>query len=307
MFCLFKKYCRTSCIGISLILCSGLLSADQKVVLVTGASNGIGLETARLLASSPDKYKVYGTYHRNPLNSEDAQGVTYLQLDQADSGAIDMLVSKIIDREKRLDVLVNNAGIGVYGPLEALSAGSIEKQFQVNLIGPVLLMRAVLPEMRINRYGRIINVSSIAGAIAFPFMDVYSGSKFGLEGTCAALEGYIGRMDDGADIHCRVVEPGYTHTDFRRTAITPEILPEIYRDLWQRFDRTITKGLQTGQPVEEVAAVIRDTIESTSPSPFRMQTKDTRQAFMRDVQGAEYTGDSMVIKIPLDKLYPGQQ
>ena len=290
--------------AVLLLLISSLMHASQKVVLVTGASGGIGFETAKLLANSPEQYQVYGTYNRHPVKPEEARGITYLQLDQSDAAAIGRLVNEIISREKRLDILVNNAGMGVYGPLEALSVEAIEQQFQVNLMGPILLMRAVLPEMRKNKYGRIINVSSIAGAIGFPFMDVYSGSKFGLEGTCAALESYIGRMDDGADIHCRVVEPGYTRTDFRHAAIVPEKLPDVYRNLWQRFDKTLSRGLQNGQPAEEVAAVIRDTIESSSPSPFRIQTKETKQAFMRDVQGAEYTGDSMVIRIPLDKLYP---
>ena len=83
-------------------------------------------------------------------------------------------------------------------------------------------MREVLPVMRENKYGRVICVTSIAGAVGFPFMDVYSGSKFGLEGVCAALEGYVGSMADGADIHCRVVEPGYTCTHFREASRQPE-------------------------------------------------------------------------------------
>ncbi len=185
---------------------ASLAVGSPKVVLITGASKGIGLETAKLLASQSAKYTVYGTYNTATGIAGIHSDIKFLHLDQTESESIKLLIKNIVDREKKLDVLVNNAGVGVYGPIEALSSTEIEKQFKINLIGPTLLMKEVLPIMRKNKYGRIVNVSSLAGAVGFPFMDVYSGSKFGLEGVCASLEGYVGKMSDGADIHCRVID-----------------------------------------------------------------------------------------------------
>ena len=110
----------------------------KKVVLVTGASRGIGRETATLLAANPNLYSVYGTYNSHSVTADELGGGIYLYMDQSDPQSISTVVSDIKSREGRLDVLVNNAGMGVYGPLEALSVEDIRWQIEVNLLGPML-------------------------------------------------------------------------------------------------------------------------------------------------------------------------
>ena len=274
------------------------------VVLVTGASRGIGLATAQLLASTPEQYKVYGTYNKTQVTTDPTSNIHWLPLDQCDPVAIKRVICEIKTREQRLDVLVNNAGMGVYGPLEALATEDIEKQFCTNLLGPTLLMREVLPLMRKNRYGRIICITSIVGAVGYPFMDVYSGSKFGLEGVCAALAGYVGKMEDGANIQCRVVEPGYTRTTLLHTSRCPESVPDVFKTCWGRAWQSIDEHLGEGQLPEEVAAVVRDAIEAADDAPFRLQTAESKRAILRDLQQGDETGNSLVVKKTLDELYP---
>ena len=283
---------------------AGYLMAEPKVALVTGASRGIGKETALLLASEPDKFKVYGTYSRGPVKPGGMPGVTFLQMQLADYKSIQAVVAEIKTANKgRIDILINNAAIGTYGPVEALSHETIQEQFQVNLIGPVQLMREVLPVMRSNKYGRVINVSSTAGAVGLPMMDLYSGSKFGLEGVTAALAGYVGRMPDNADIRCRIIEPGYTRTDFAKLGVHANNIPDAIKELWNRFDHALKHGLATGQPPEDVALVIRKMIDEGPEAPFRVQPNKTRKALLEN-QGVDTSGNSLVIKTPLSRLYP---
>ena len=279
--------------------------ANQKVVLITGASKGIGLETVRLFASDRKNYEVYGTWNTTPVSEHVIPGVTWLQLDQTREDSIQKVFEKIQQQSGRLDILVNNAGMGVYGPLELLSTESIRKQFDVNLIGPLLMMKEALPLMRKNNFGRLINVSSIAGAVGFPLMDVYSGSKFGLEGTCAAMEGYLSRMDKKVDIHCQVIEPGFTRTDFRKASDYPEQITGLFEDLWQRFLAVFDHGITTGQSPVEVARVIRQMVENNSShKPFRVPGNPDRSRYYEKTQGLDIDGHSLVVKKPLNELYP---
>ena len=281
--------------------------ADQKVILVTGASKGIGKELVLQLATEPETYRVYGTWNSKAPDPLLFPGVQMLKMNQTHFVDIKSVIETIKKNEGRLDILVNNAGIGVYGPLEVLSEGDIRTQFDVNVIGPMLLMKAALPVMRENNFGRVFNVSSLAGAVGIPFMDAYSGSKFALEGACAAMEGYLAYMDrsDGSkwNLHCQVVEPGYTQTDFKKAAILPgpNNMPEHFQQAWDTFHKKTDDGMANGQDPSEVARIIKSAIDlDKNGHPFRIQTKPDRAVYMKQTYGItlDFEGESLVMRKP---------
>lgn len=149
----------------------------SKVVLVTGASSGIGKSIATFL--SKKGMKVYGT-SRKPQKSQNAP-FTFVALDVLDTNSIEKAISLIIENEGRLDVLVNNAGMGITGPIEDTPTDEMRKVFDTNLFGAVDVMKAVLPQMRKQQSGTIINVTSIAGYMGLPFRGIYSATKGALE------------------------------------------------------------------------------------------------------------------------------
>ncbi|OYQ38083.1 short-chain dehydrogenase/reductase [Flavobacterium cyanobacteriorum] len=155
----------------------------NKVILITGASSGIGRAIGEYL--SQKGFIVYGT-SRNP---ERVQHPVFplLTLDVRDATSIKQAVAEITGREGRLDVLVNNAGVGITGPLEEIPTPEIRNTFETNLFGPIEVMKAVLPQMRSQKAGLIINITSIAGYMGLPYRSVYSASKGALELITEAL------------------------------------------------------------------------------------------------------------------------
>ncbi|NVK52325.1 MAG: SDR family oxidoreductase [Flavobacteriaceae bacterium] len=149
----------------------------SKVVLVTGTSSGIGKAIATYL--SEKGMKVYGT-SRKPKKSDNVP-FTFLALDVLDTDSINTAISLILEKEGRLDVLVNNAGMGITGPIEDTPTDEMRKVFDTNVFGAVDVMKAVLPHMRSQKSGAIINVTSIAGYMGLPFRGVYSATKGALE------------------------------------------------------------------------------------------------------------------------------
>ncbi|AXG71236.1 cyclopentanol dehydrogenase [Kordia sp. SMS9] len=150
----------------------------SKVVLITGGSSGIGKSIGILLAEKG--YTVYGT-SRNPNKFKDFTAFKLIALDVRDTETIQKAVNTIIDAEGRLDVLINNAGVGITGPIEETPDDEIHKAFQTNLYGPISVMKAVLPQMRKQQSGHIINVTSIAGYMGLPYRGIYSATKGALE------------------------------------------------------------------------------------------------------------------------------
>jgi NAD(P)-dependent dehydrogenase (short-subunit alcohol dehydrogenase family) len=157
---------------------------DQKVVLITGASSGVGQSTARLF--SRRSYKVFGT-SRNPSAAQNIPGVEMLPLDVRTDESVQACVDAVANRDGRIDVLINNAGHELAGALEELTAEDARAQFETNFFGVVRTVDAVLPLMRRQKRGHIINVSSLAGLSAVPFLGIYCASKFALEGYTEAL------------------------------------------------------------------------------------------------------------------------
>lgn len=181
-----------------------------QTILITGASSGIGKETAKLFAGRG--WNVIATM-RSPEKEEDLSkldNVLVTRLDVTDAASIDAAVAAGIDRFGKIDVLLNNAGYGAYGPLEAFPMDRIRRQFDTNVIGLLETTKAVLPHMRANRAGTVVNVSSIGGQMTFPLGTLYHGTKFAVEGISEALHYEL----EAAGIKVKIVQPGMIATDF---------------------------------------------------------------------------------------------
>ncbi len=155
----------------------------QKVVLITGASSGIGKAIAEFLQQK--HFIVYGT-SRNPERNPESK-IQLIKLEVTDTASIQRAVEEVIHREGRINVLINNAGIGITGALEEMPTAEMKRNFDTNLFGPIELIKAVLPHMRQQGAGLIINITSIAGYMGLPFRSIYSASKGALELTTEAL------------------------------------------------------------------------------------------------------------------------
>lgn len=150
----------------------------SKIVLITGGSSGLGKSTGEYLVKNG--CIVYGT-SRNPDRFESFNAFTLIKLDVADKTSMERAVKTIIEKEGRIDVLINNAGVGITGPLEETPDEEILKAFDVNFHGPLSLIKMVLPHMRKQKEGLIINVTSIAGFMGLPYRGIYSATKGALE------------------------------------------------------------------------------------------------------------------------------
>ncbi|CAN5256496.1 SDR family oxidoreductase [soil metagenome] len=178
----------------------------KKVILVTGASSGLGLATATAL--SAQGHTVYGTTR----NLSRIKGVSFnpVEMDVTDDASVNAAVEKIIKAEGRIDVLVNNAGNGITGPLYAMPVEFAKKQFEVNFFGVVRVSSAVLPGMIEKKQGLVINIGSLAGLFGLPYQGLYSASKFAIEGYSESL-----RMElQNTGVKVAVVNPGDFKTDF---------------------------------------------------------------------------------------------
>lgn len=182
----------------------------QQVVLITGASSGIGKEAARLLAGKG--YKVYGAA-RNVEKMEELipLGITVLPLDVTNQSSIENCVDRILTTEGRIDILVNNAGYGTFGPVEAVPLEEGRRQFEVNLFGMAALIQKILPVMRKQKSGRIINVSSMAAYFSEPNGGWYHATKAAVERYSDALRMEVKRFN----IQVVLIQPGMINTEWQ--------------------------------------------------------------------------------------------
>ncbi|GGM86538.1 short-chain dehydrogenase/reductase [Dyadobacter beijingensis] len=181
-----------------------------KTVLITGASSGFGKDAARLFQKNG--WNVIASM-RSPEKETELGGldnVLLVRLDVTDSASIASAVEQGIARFGGIDVLVNNAGFGSLGVLEAAPAEVVRQQFDVNVFGVIETIRAVLPQMRSRKSGVIINVASMGGRVAFPFSTLYHATKYAVEGLSESLQFELGPLG----IQVKVVEPGGYKTDF---------------------------------------------------------------------------------------------
>lgn len=225
-----------------------------KTILITGASSGIGKATARLFAERG--WNVVATM-RNPEDAADLAGdnVLIARLDLLDTPSIAAAVAAGVARFGTIDVLLNNAGFGAYGPLEATPMETIRKQMEVNFFGLIEATKAVLPTMRAQKSGTIINISSIGGRMAYPLGTLYHSSKWAVEGLSEALH-YEARL---FGVQVKIVEPGGVKTDFGGRSFVFTTDPELAE--YQPMVDAMTAMMETmdtsaHQEPEEVAEVI---------------------------------------------------
>lgn len=228
------------------------------IVLITGISSGFGRAFAVRLAK--DGHKVYGTVRREVAPIE---GVTYLNADVRDEGAIRAAFQLLMKKEGRIDVFINNAGMGIGGPLEFCSVSDIHTQMDVNYMGMVRWLSMVVPVMRKQKYGKIICISSIGGRMGLPYQGAYSASKFAIEGYCEALRLELRRFG----VRVVVVAPGDFSTDFtsKRNYVHPGDVAEIY-PLYKKSLSSIEDDEQNGLKPDHLADVLSDIVKSQNPS-----------------------------------------
>ena len=223
------------------------------VILLTGITSGFGRAMARRLAA--DGHKVYGTYRRD---SERLPGVEYLRADVAYPSDCENVVKKVMEAEGRIDVFINNAGMGIGGPLEFSSLEDAQAQMDINWMGMVRMLHSVLPVMRKQGGGKILCFSSIGGLMGLPFQGLYSASKFAIEGYCEAL-----RLETRSlGIQVVVIEPGDFATAFtasRKSVADPEA--DAAYPAWSRalasIEKDETGGLKPEYLAEKVAKIVR--------------------------------------------------
>jgi short-subunit dehydrogenase len=235
----------------------------KKVALITGASSGIGKETAKLLVKSG--YVVYGAARRvDKMNDLKEAGVKLLELDVTKDESMVSAVNQILENEKRIDVLVNNAGYGSYGALEDVPISEAKYQFEVNIFGLARLIQLVLPQMRQQKSGKIINISSMGGKFGEPHGAWYHATKFAVEGLSDSLRMELKQFN----IDVVVIQPGAIITEWN--AIARENLMKVsgktaYKDLVAKHVRFLESGDTKGSQPIVVAKIIVKAILSNHP------------------------------------------
>lgn len=257
----------------------------MKTVLITGTSTGVGFETALLFAKKG--YKVYATMrnlekaealHKAIINENTT--IEILQLDVQDNASINKAVSEVIEKSRKIDILVNNAGAGFAKTLEIATQKEIDWVTDVNYTGMVRVTKAVLPFMRKEKSGHIINISSVGGIVGQPFNELYCAAKFAMEGFTEALSSYISTP---FNIHFSLIEPGGITTEFMNSAVAQsmtngQLFQGAYQDIFNAYlagtqKRTTESAEQTYQTGKEVAEVILQVAETENP-PLRIRTSE---------------------------------
>lgn len=231
---------------------------DRKVALITGASSGVGQSTARLL--SENNYSVYGT-SREPAKAGTLPGVEIVPLDVRSDESVRVCVDAVMSRAGRVDVLINNAGYELAGALEELSLDEARVQFETNFFGVVRMINSVLPVMRRQNSGRIVNVGSLSGVSAIPFLGMYSATKFALEGYSEALRQELKPFN----IHVSLTEAGFLNTPMmshRQVAVNPIAAYDTWRS---RALMSIRSQEENAPGAELVARTLFAIVSSTRP------------------------------------------
>ena len=242
----------------------------EKVAVVTGSSSGIGFETSLALAregyftfATMRDVKKAGTIKK--IVEEENLPLKVIELDVDNEDSVENAIKSIIDEKQRIDVLVNNAGWGIWGTGEDVSLEEFREQFETNFFSIVRLIQKVAPTMRKQGSGDIVNISSIAGRIGFPVSTAYISSKFALEGFSESLRFELGEFG----INVIIIEPGVIKTNFfdsMRTAKKADV-GETYRDITLKVITGVKMMAQMGTHPKEVANVIINSIKEEKPLP----------------------------------------
>jgi len=232
---------------------------DGKVAIVTGASTGIGLSSARALREAG--FRVFGTSRRAA-----ADDPAMLSCDVTDDTSVKGAVDKVLAAAGRIDVLVNNAGFGLLGGAEESSADQAKAMFDVNVFGVMRMTNAVLPTMRDQKAGRIINISSVLGLIPAPFSALYSSTKHAIEGYSESLDHEVRTFG----VRVCLLEPAYTRTSFEQNVVLPDRNLKEYVSARTRASALLRDVMKTADSPEIVAEKV--VLAATTASPRRRYT-----------------------------------
>ena len=260
---------------IAMILVVAITQAQQKkVVLITGTASGFGKATAEKLVKKG--YIVYGGDIQVEANQYlNKIGGHALVMDVTKDDQVKKGVQKVIDEQGRIDVLINNAGYGSYATIENIELAELQHQFEVNVFGYARLQQAVLPHMRKQKSGRIINVSSVVGEVSTPMLGWYSATKHAIEAMSDALRQEVKQFN----IDVVKIQPGAVNTGFDEVAFTKldaSYIPEDYKNLADDF-KTLMMAMYTQvEGPEGTADYIVKAVESKKPKTEYRTTSDAR-------------------------------
>lgn len=239
-------------------------SENRKIALVTGASSGIGKATAERLAKAG--YRVFGTSRRGGSAGQleiEMRAFEMLALDVTNDDSVAAAINEVIRREGRIDLLVNNAGFSLAtAGAEESSIEQVQSIFDTNFFGIVRMNRAVLPHMRKQQSGRIINIGSIVGFLPAPFMAFYSATKHAVEGYSQSLDHEVRTLG----IRVVVIEPAGTNTQIDANALEADSQLEVYREGREIVGKRLTAMIEKGDSPSDVAAVVLKAATAERPN-----------------------------------------
>ena len=252
-----------------MILENEMKANSGRTAIVTGASSGIGRASAEALARAG--FTVFGTSRRKAGNGPD--GVTMLACDVTDGEAVAALVSTVLSQTGRIDLLVNNAGVGLLGGAEEFSVPQVQALFDVNLFGVIRMTNAVLPSMRRRGEGRIVNIGSVLGLVPAPYSAHYSAVKHALEGYSESLDHEVRAFN----VRVSVIEPAFVRTVFDQNGIRPDSLLKEYDGARAGLEALLREVMPVADRPEVVAKVVVKAATDARPRRRYTAGKAARQ------------------------------
>ncbi|NYJ11254.1 short-subunit dehydrogenase [Rhizobium leguminosarum] len=245
-----------------------MIDRTKNIALVTGASSGIGLVTAQTLVKAG--YRVYGTSRKQVAGKP---GITMLTCDVTDKASVEAMIAEIMQQVGRIDLVVNNAGIGLLGGAEESSIDQAQRLFDVNLFGVARVVNAVLPIMRKQKSGRIVNMSSILGLIPSPYNAFYASTKHAIEGYSESLDHEVRNFG----IRVVLVQPGVTKTSFEENLTRVDQPLPVYDSERTRSEALMRKWMEAGDAPEVVADMVVKAATARKPKLRYSAGKQSRQ------------------------------
>jgi short-subunit dehydrogenase len=233
--------------------------AKQKVALVTGVSSGIGLATAKKLLERG--FHTFGTIRETSRMGERLPGLELIRLDIRDDESVRAGIQEVLDRAGRIDVLINNAGSMLVGSLEETSIDEAKELFDTNFFGVLRICHAVLPIMRQQNYGRIINISSVLGFLPAPYMGTYAATKHAIEGYSESLDHEVRRFG----IRVSLLEPGFTRTNLNQNSQVVRQPLDDYAAERGRVTAAVANSIANGAQPATVGSVVVRALTSRNP------------------------------------------
>ena len=280
---------------------------SKRTVLVTGCSSGIGLATCHVL--SRNNFMTYGTVRNlskakkiQDLINRENLSLKILRLDVNDNQSIKLAVKKILTDTGRIDVLINNAGYGMFGPVEEITTQEVKKQFETNFFGTIRLIKAIVPIMRKQGNGTIVNISSMVGRFGVPLNSAYVSSKFAVEGLSESISFELEEFG----IRIIVIEPGVVKSDFFHNVKVKGMNLECpYHKLMERRVNFLDKAMKNSLTSSyDVADTILEALNSKDPkfryvigndatNSLRMRNSLSDRKFMEWIRAGIFQGKGL--------------